>query len=200
MSAADAWFAGEKPVADAWTPEPGARYMRRSVSITPPPEVGPEVLEFARKAVQQERGSSPLAITIDDSSDGERTAPCRATPPPSDPGPYPGDAAADAAHGATPRSPASPADDSNLTLTLRGARGAALDVVVRRTTKVATILQHYVASLGDALTPQEAARAQLQFEGEVRRDADAAHRQRLGADTAVQDCGLEPDDLLDVRW
>lgn len=95
--------------------------------------------------------SSPASnvITIDDSSDDERPVP---TPAPKLP---------------TPPAPATHEDDGDtMSLVLRAAKGSAVPVKVRPTTKMATILAHFVQNAD--LTADEKANAYLSFEGEVR--------------------------------
>lgn len=81
-----------------------------------------------------------------------------------------------------------PSQDT-LLLTLRGARQLEVDVRVRPTTQMATILQHFVTKHADALSPQEASDAYVSFEGE-----------RLARTSQVQELDLEEGDMLDVMW
>lgn len=114
-------------------------------------------------------------ITIDDSSDEE----------PAEPAPM-------SAH-AEPE-PAIPEDANTLSLVLRAARGEPVPVKVRPTTKMATILSHFVQSA--TLSADEQSRAYLSFEGEVR----VPLTQRLQLSSCVQDNELEDDDQLEVMW
>lgn len=205
---------------------PPTRALReRSVSVTPPPELDAEMLEFARRAVEnvmrrdadtasrkkaddsdhaipssddapldlnadlakyyrgpnalhlRERAiarqrelqaqrqrrneeaevteilhadaSSPVVIHVDDSSDEEPSVPSTVM----------------LAAEATPEEPADSA--GTMALLLRAAKGEPLPVKVRPTTKMATILSHFLQTYTSLLTADEAANAFLSFEGDV---------------------------------
>ncbi|WFD46226.1 hypothetical protein GLX27_000858 [Malassezia furfur] len=109
-------------------------------------------------------------ITIDDSSDDEQPAATSTLRPPTPPAP-----------------PVHEDEGDTMSLVLRAAKGSAVPVKVRPTTKMATILAHFVQNAD--LTADEKANAYLSFEGE-----------RLPPSSAVQDNDLEDDDQLEVMW
>lgn len=88
-------------------------------------------------------------ITIDDSSDDEQPAATSTLRPPTPPAP-----------------PVHEDEGDTMSLVLRAAKGSAVPVKVRPTTKMATILAHFVQNAD--LTADEKANAYLSFEGEVR--------------------------------
>ena len=93
----------------------------------------------------------------------------------------------------TPPSPPPPPDAEDtagtLLLMLRGARHLEVQVRVRPTTQVHTMLAHFVHTHTHALSQEEKASIYMTFEGE-----------RLDLHTSVEELDVEDDDLLDVMW
>ena len=126
-----------------------------------------------REWVPDEDGGEPVQVfEVLDSSDDDRVL---AKPTPSMP----------------PSSPPPDAEDTAGTrlLMLRGARHLEVQVRVRPTTQVHTMLAHFLQTHTHALSQEEKASIYMTFEGE-----------RLDPHTSVEDLDVEDDDLLDVMW
>ena len=122
----------------------------------------------------EDRAEPTQVYEVLDSSDDERglTEPTASSPP-------------------SPPPPPPEAEDTagTLLLILRGARHLEVQVRVRPTTRVCTMLAHFVHTHAHALSQEEKASIYMTFEGE-----------RVDPHTSVEELDVEDDDLLDVMW
>ncbi|KAL4401503.1 hypothetical protein ACI68E_001145 [Malassezia pachydermatis] len=145
--------------------------------------------EKAREEQLAQQETTTNVVQVSDDDEAPSQAPIYIVDDSSDEEPTVSSTQEDTAVSAPQPSAFAQEDPDTLLVTLRGARQLDVQVKVRATTRMDTMLMHFLQTHASSLTAEEKAKARLYFEGEL-----------LSMTSSVQDIDLEDGDMLDVMW